>query len=103
MRRSRSKINLMKTVEPAGSTRQDVEAYERIQRKLERYYPGEWAVFHRGEIMRLFPNLEKATEWARNRYGETPVLIVKVGETVRLADDAGSRSPLALGRFQKSA
>ena len=77
----------MTTVEPPGSTRQDVEAYETIRRKLERYYPGEWAVFRNGEIMRLFQSSEKATEWARNKYGETPILIVKVGETVRLADD----------------
>ena len=75
-------------MESPGAARQDVEAYETIQHKLERYYPGEWAVFQKGQIMRLFPSSEKATEWARNKYGKTQVLIVQVGETVSLPEDA---------------
>ena len=78
----------MKALEAPGSARENIEAYETIRHKLERYYPGEWAVFHEGQIIRLFPNSEKATQWARNRYGNMPVLIVQVGETVRLASDS---------------
>jgi hypothetical protein len=52
--------------------RNDIAAYDRNRADLEAHHHGEWAVFHGGDFIGLYPEFEQAAEDALERFGEGP-------------------------------
>jgi hypothetical protein len=64
-------------------TEEDIRAYERRQPELERYYLNKFVVFHGGQLSGVFEDFESAANETSREFGDTPVLIRKVGEPMQ--------------------
>ena len=64
-------------------TEEDVRAYETRRSELERHYAGKFVVFHSGQLVGVFDNLDSAGDTAIRQFGDSPSLIRKVGESAQ--------------------
>jgi len=62
-----------------ANLRADIAAFERAKAQLEAKHLHEWALFHDGKRVDLFPTFEAAATVAVERFGEGPYLIRQVG------------------------
>ena len=66
--------------------RDDIAAYEKVRADLEAKHRGQWAVFHSGQFVGVFPGFEEAATTAVDRFGSGPYLIRQIGvEKVQLS------------------
>jgi hypothetical protein len=69
-----------------SALRKDILAYDRMRSELEAKHRGEWAVFHSGRFVGVYPEFESAASEAVERFGEGPYLIRQIGvETIQLS------------------
>jgi len=61
------------------SLRDDIAAFARMRRDLERDHDQEWVVFFRGEFVEAFPDFESAAAAAVERFDVGPYLIRQIG------------------------
>lgn len=57
----------------------DIAAYEKARARLEAEHRGDWAVFHSGAFVGVYPDFEEAAGVAVDRFGDGPYLIRHVG------------------------
>jgi hypothetical protein len=57
----------------------DIAAFERVQSELETKHLHQWALFHDGKFVDVFPNFETAATIAVERFDTGPYLIRQVG------------------------
>jgi len=62
-------------------TEEDVRAYDERRSELERQYSGKVVVFHSGQLVGAFDDFDAAGEFALRKFGDSPVLIRKVGDS----------------------
>jgi hypothetical protein len=66
--------------------RDDIAAYDRARRDLESKHRGQWAVFHAGAFIGVYPEYEAAASEAVERFGVGPYLIRQIGvEAIQLS------------------
>src|ERR1700759_2428082 len=54
------------------------QAFDKMQERLEEEHPGEWALFHNGELVDTFKTEEEAETAAHAQFGDDPVLIEEI-------------------------
>ena len=54
------------------------KAFDKIQERLEEEHPGEWALFHSGELVDTFKTEEEAETAAHRKFGDEPCLIQEI-------------------------
>jgi hypothetical protein len=57
----------------------EIAAYERRRTELEAQHFEEWAVFHSGEFIGVYPDFEAAANDALERFDRGPYLIRQIG------------------------
>jgi hypothetical protein len=62
-------------------TEEDIHAYDERRSELERQYDGKFVVFHGGQLAGAFDDFDSAGEAALRKFGDSPVLIRKVGDS----------------------
>ena len=63
----------------------DIAAFDRMRGELEAHHRNEWALFHGGEFVSVFPDFEEAATVAVERFDHGPYLIRQIGaEAVQL-------------------
>jgi len=69
-----------------SALRNDIAAYDRARSKLEAKHPGQWAVFHAGRFVGVYPDFQAAASDALELFGEGPYLIRQIGvESIQLS------------------
>ncbi|HEY2658844.1 MAG TPA: hypothetical protein VGI79_03925 [Caulobacteraceae bacterium] len=64
----------------------DIAAYDQARLELEAKHHGEWAVFHSGGFVGVYPEFETAASEAVERFGVGPYLIRQIGvEAIQLS------------------
>ncbi len=59
--------------------RNDIAAYDRVRPELEANHRGQWAVFHAGDFIGVYPDFESAASEAVERFDAGPYLIRQIG------------------------
>jgi len=57
----------------------DIAGFERMREELEARHPLKWVVFHQGDFVDAYPDLEAAATAAVERFDAGPYLIRQVG------------------------
>jgi hypothetical protein len=69
-----------------SALRNDIAAYDKARPELEAKHCGEWAVFHFGDFVGVFPEFDSAASGAVERFGVGPYLIRQIGvEAIQLS------------------
>jgi hypothetical protein len=69
-----------------SALRDDIAAYDRARSDLEARHPRQWAVFHAGQLIDVYPEFENAASEAVDRFGDGPYLIRQIGvESIQLS------------------
>ena len=64
----------------------EIAAYDRARPDLEAKHRGQWAVFHSGRFVGVYPDFESAASEAVERFGAGPYLIRQIGvEAIQLS------------------
>jgi hypothetical protein len=61
-------------------TEEDVRAYDERRSELEQQYRDKFVVFHRGQLVGAFDDFDSADKAALRDFGDSPILIRKVGD-----------------------
>jgi len=61
------------------SLKDDIAAFERMERDLVAQHGHAWALFHKAQFIGVFPDFEAAATVAVDRFDEGPYLIRQVG------------------------
>jgi hypothetical protein len=61
-------------------TEEDVHAYDERRSELERQYWGKFVVFHNAQLVGAFDDFDSADKAALRDFGDSPILIRKVGD-----------------------
>ena len=68
---------------------ENIKAYEKQQKDLEKHYEGKYVVFYDGEKINTFDSFDAAARDAVRRFGRGPYLIRQVGQKeIRLSSAA---------------
>jgi hypothetical protein len=62
-------------------TEEDIRAYEERRADLEQQYSGKFVVFQSGKLVGAFDDFDSADKAALRDFGDSPVLIRKVGDS----------------------
>ena len=62
-----------------ASLQRDIAAFERMKSELEARHLRDWALFHDGAFVGVFPDFEAAATVAVDRFDSGPYLIRQVG------------------------
>jgi len=63
-------------------TEEDVHAYDERRPELEQQYWGKFVVFHSGQLVGAFDDFDSADKAALRDFGDSPILIRKVGDAM---------------------
>jgi uncharacterized protein DUF5678 len=53
-------------------------AFDKMQERLEEEHPGEWVLFHNGELVGTFKTEQEAETAAHEKFGDEPHLIEEI-------------------------
>ena len=68
-----------------ASLKADIAAFDSMRNELEARHRNEWALFHGGEFVNVYPDFEAAATVAVDRFDHGPFLIRQIGaEAVQL-------------------
>jgi hypothetical protein len=68
-----------------ASLKADIAAFDRMRGELEARHRNEWALFHGGAFVSVFPDFEAAATVAVDRFDQGPFLIRQIGaEAIQL-------------------
>jgi hypothetical protein len=63
------------------------KAFDKMQERLEEEHPGEWVLFHNGELVGTFKTREEAETAAHEKFGDEPHLIEEIQDDEDDDDD----------------